>query len=427
MQAVRFCAGKSGKTSRKSSHRKSSKDLSEENVAHHATSPSASSERRPNPGEKAGEEKVHNRGAIPSSLTLNAKVLSRTTSRASSSSGMSDVSNPDVQRTDQKTTPPGRPAALSFLSSPASSLVSSPASPLRKPSLVVSPRRGSCDDGTVRTPSNGLVPGRRASHDSTLSTTFYNNRKIQASTTLSSLSLPTADEKDERSKQDISFDLIVPLARKHNLRVDEVKKKWEQFHMFDSDGDIVLSAEEFQKVVRVLAGIPDDEHLPAHLFSAAWSAGDTDRDGSINFEEFLLWSNGVQYSEEMMVPDPEERLMRRIARENDMDIVAVERIKAIFDRFDLDKSKAIEEQEFKDLVCELLRTSTQDFSENRLKRYWREVNPAGGTLAFKEFAIWWSQTFGMKEQPDLLGSPSSSLMGGRGTHGSPRSRFANMG
>lgn len=237
------------------------------------------------------------------------------------------------------------------------------------------------------------------------------------------MSLQSEDDKDEKTPQAISFNMIVPLARKHNLRIDDVKKKWEQFHMFDSNGDIVLCAEEFQKVVRVLTGIPDNEHLPTHLFSAAFAASDTDSDGSINFEEFLLWSNGVQYCEEMMVPDPEERLIRRIAREHGMDIVEVERIKGIFDRFDLDKSKAIEEQEFKDLVCELLRTSTQEFSENRLKRYWREVNPAGGTLAFKEFAVWWSSTFGMQEQPDLLGSPSSSLMGGGGmTQRSPRKR-----
>jgi len=375
MQAARFCAGKSGKSSHKSSRRKSSKDTSEEDVAHLAKSPSALSERRPNPGEKAVEEKVDSLGANPSSLTSlpELKILSRTNSKGSMSSGMSDVSNPDVQRTDQKTT-----------------------MPLRKPSKSVSPRRGSCDGGTVRTRSKGAVSLRRASHDSTLYSTFYNTPKRQISDAASSVPSPSPDGKDERSTQDISFNMVVPLARKHNLRIDEVKKKWEQFHMFDSNGDIVLGPEEFQKVVRVLAGIPDDEHLPAHLFSAAFAACDTDKDGGINFEEFLLWSNGVQYCEEMMVPDPEERLIRRIAREHDMDIVAVERIKDLFDRFDINKCKAIEEQEFKDLVCELLRTSTQEFSEKRLKSYWSEVNPAGGTLAFKEFAVWWSQNFGME-------------------------------
>lgn len=253
------------------------------------------------------------------------------------------------------------------------------------------------------------MPGRRLSWDgqggqATLASTFYNNKKLQAITT--AVAQPVEEDR-EKTKEEVSFDLVVPLARKHNLRVDEVKKKWEQFHMFDSNGDIELSHQEFQHVVRVLCGIPDEEPIPSHLFSACWTASDLDGDGAINFEEFLLWSNGVQYTEEMMVPDPQERLMRRIAREYDMDVVAVERIKAIFDKFDPD-TKGVEEQGFKDLVCELLHTTVQDFSDNRLKRHWREVNPTGGLLSFKDFAVWWNVTFGMNAQPDISHSASSN-------------------
>jgi hypothetical protein len=197
---------------------------------------------------------------------------------------------------------------------------------------------------------------------------------------------------DEKATDTLSFDNVVNLARKHNLRVDEVKRKWEQFHMFDSDGDVVLSMQEFQKVVRTLCGIPEPDPIPPHLFNACWAAGDVDQDGQINFEEFLLWSNGVQYTEEMMVPDPEERMMRKVARENGIDLVDVERLKGPFDRHDTDKM-GVSDQQFHGLVCDLLNTNAQDFSDHRMRRHWREVNPRGGRLLFPDFAVWWCFTF----------------------------------
>jgi len=202
------------------------------------------------------------------------------------------------------------------------------------------------------------------------------------------------------------FDSIVSLAKRHNLRVDEVKKKWEQFHMFDSNGDVVLSMQEFQRVVRSLCGIPDREAIPSHLFNACWTESDTDKDGCINFEEFLLWSNGVQYTEEMMVPDPEERMLRSIAREHGLELQKVERLKGPFDKYDVDHI-GVSEQQFHDLVCDLLHTNTQDFSDHRMKRHWREVNPSGGKLSFKDFAVWWNNTF--NEKGELLRNPMATM------------------
>jgi len=210
----------------------------------------------------------------------------------------------------------------------------------------------------------------------------------------------------KKDKDEFSFDNIMALAKKHNLRADEVKKRWEQFHKYDKDGDVVLSQQEFQKVVRSLIGLPDTEPIPDHLFNACWAAGDTDNDGNINFEEFLLWSTGVQYTEEMMVPDPEERMLRCVAREHGLELDEVERLKPRFDKFASDKA-GITEHEFHDLVCELLHTNTQDFSDLRMKRHWREVNPSGGKLRFADFAVWWNSTF--SDNGEMLMAPMSSM------------------
>lgn len=190
----------------------------------------------------------------------------------------------------------------------------------------------------------------------------------------------------------LSFDVIVALARRHNLRIDEVKKKWEQFHMFDTNGDVTLSMQEFQRVVRALCGIPEPDPIPPHLVKECFKETDADQDGSISFEEFLLWVNGVQYCEEMMVPDPEERMLRRIARENGLDLADVERVKNPFFKYDTDK-QGITEDQFHDLICDLLKTNKEDFAGHRMKRHWREVNPSGKQLTFPDFAVWWNNTY----------------------------------
>merc|ERR550537_1513175 len=109
----------------------------------------------------------------------------------------------------------------------------------------------------------------------------------------------------------------------------------------------------------------------------------------------------------MMVPDPEERMMRSIARDNGIDLIDVERVKDPFFKYDTDKT-GITEQQFSDLICDLLKTDSKDFPEHRMKRHWREVNPRGGKLSFRAFAVWWNLTYKQDTGSNQLMTPSNS-------------------
>jgi len=202
---------------------------------------------------------------------------------------------------------------------------------------------------------------------------------------------PIPSEEPVAKKEEVMpFESMMALARKHDLRVGEVKKKWEQFHLYDANGDISLSLQEFNCLVRGLCGIADDLPIPSHLVSKSWKEADGDGDGVISFEEFLAWSCGVQYCEEMMVPDPEERLVRKIARETGIDLVDVERVKAPFDKYDVEKI-GLEEKDFNLLICELLQSDLEDYGEKRMRGHWQQVcNRRGGKVDFAKFAVWWN-------------------------------------
>jgi len=283
--------------------------------------------------------------------------------------------------------------------------------PQTAPGSLAPSRRGS-------TTSIAPPKQRRSSHDAFARTTSMKLSALRAGSRTferSNSKIPVPNDAEVvdaalgvKIKETFGFDSVMTLARRHNMRVEDVKKKWEQFHTFDVNGDVVLSIQEFKKVIRHMCGIPDKDPIPNHLFAAMWSATDLDNDGQISFEEFLLWSTGVQYSEEMLVPDPEERMLRSIAREHKLELANVERLKGPYDKHDVDHTGLMEHQ-FHELVCELLHRKSEDFSDQRMRRHWKEVNPEGGKLGFREFAVWWNHTF--NEKGELHKSKSGHLGG----------------
>merc|ERR1712034_206967 len=98
-----------------------------------------------------------------------------------------------------------------------------------------------------------------------------------------------------------------------------------------------------------------DEELPSHISDEAWSKFDRDGSGEIDFEEFVLWAGSHQWGEEMIVGDPKDRQMRRIARDNGFLLPEIEGVKAVFDKFDVDKSGFIDEMEFKAVLIKLMK------------------------------------------------------------------------
>merc|ERR1712019_142981 len=115
----------------------------------------------------------------------------------------------------------------------------------------------------------------------------------------------------------------------------------------------------------------------------------------VNFEDFVEWSISVSWTEEVQVKCVKEREVWRVAREQGMKLLDVERVKKMFDDFDTDGSGEIEEAEFRHIICKLW--NVKDLSDvpiKQLQRFWRELDADGsGSVSFTEFLVWY-QTHG---------------------------------
>jgi Ca2+-binding EF-hand superfamily protein len=218
-------------------------------------------------------------------------------------------------------------------------------------------------------------------------------------------SLPSSPAKEVKMKEldKSEFRFLVNLSRKYNIRLDALLAARQTFRRLDRDSSGELSLEEFKDVVRAKCNLPEDQPIPGHLLLPHQRL-DFDQSGSIGFEEFLMWNMSCEYTEEVMVADPVERELRKIARERNLLVLDVEKVKSTFDLFDSDSSGHIDQQEFRLLLCHLLGVRSEgDISEEKMNRYWREIDLYhSGAIPFDGFLTWYMKTF-PGQLPDLSG------------------------
>lgn len=192
---------------------------------------------------------------------------------------------------------------------------------------------------------------------------------------------------------------LIELGRRYGHPVNEVREIWLEFKEHDQEGVGSITKEEFKKIIRKRTNIDESRELPLHLTKGVSLAGP----GRIGFEQFLRWTGLTAWTEEMMAPDPNDRDIRQLAREQEMRLPDAEKIKRLFDEFDTDKSGEIEENEFRHILYRLLRVrNVADVPLKRLQRYWREVDLDGsGSIGFNEFLIWYATTFMQDGRVDL--------------------------
>jgi Ca2+-binding EF-hand superfamily protein len=189
--------------------------------------------------------------------------------------------------------------------------------------------------------------------------------------------------------------LCAKMAKKYGLPPEDVWWKMLEFNAYDTDGNRELDRNEFQKVIRIHINMPGNGPLPKHLLNWHWLSAEKSMDNSLDFEEFLLWTMRTAYTEEALVPDVHERLLRQVARENGVSITEAEKMKTAFDRFDLDKTGFLGLSEFRYALFELLGAKNEsDISSAKLQRWWREIDTdASGSASFEEFMVWYITNF----------------------------------
>lgn len=187
------------------------------------------------------------------------------------------------------------------------------------------------------------------------------------------------------------FEICLDLSRQYRLPLDQVKRMYQEFNELDLNKNGLLSCSEFEEAIRLHCRIPKDQDLPEHLVHNFWADADRNKNGELDFEEFLLFAISHEYSEEWMVRDSNERSLRQVARDHGFNLVDVEKVKKVFDGFDVDKSGEIDREEFKHVLCQLLGVKkASDIPDAVLKRYWLEVDLDGnGSVSLEEFVVWY--------------------------------------
>lgn len=192
------------------------------------------------------------------------------------------------------------------------------------------------------------------------------------------------------------FEEVVELAKRHQMRIEEVRSVQREFHDLDKNHNGSLSLDEFTDAVRRYCSIKDGATVPTHLLDQAWFkvAGD-DASGGVDFDRFLTWRNRVSSTEEMLVSDPQERFLRQLAREHGLAMTDVDDMKKLFDRFDSDKNGYICENEFRTMMAILMQgTSPEDLPEQTVHRMWGEIDDRQtGIITFERFLLWSSGNF----------------------------------
>mmetsp|Transcript_65299 Transcript_65299/g.115892 ORF Transcript_65299/g.115892 Transcript_65299/m.115892 type:complete len:340 (+) Transcript_65299:75-1094(+) len=209
---------------------------------------------------------------------------------------------------------------------------------------------------------------------------------------------------EQRNTGDDVASQAVILSRRHRADYHEVKWILNSLKMFPptlaNGGLDVRSFEQFLK--RAF----DVKHVQDELLNSAYkdcgaSSGPIDLDG------FFTWYHTHMFS--LVAPltasreqQESDSMIRELGKRYELSPVDVDKIKAKFDSFDLDKSGEIEYCEFAGMMQLLLNVEhAGDIPPDRMTRFWKEIDTDNsGGVDFPEFLEWYVKYFaGGKSDP----------------------------
>lgn len=203
----------------------------------------------------------------------------------------------------------------------------------------------------------------------------------------------------------------IRLARKCNLQFHEIRECLREFLKLDEDRSGFLNREQFLVAVSERLGTgkgaaDEDKEAQKATLSEIWMKTDRDGTGSVDFEEFVAWTQTTAFNEDMVVSCETDKELRKLAKENCIPLPDVESIFKEFGKFDEDKSGQIEKAEFQDLVCTLMRTKDRtNIPQKRLDALWKDADTdGGGSLNFAEFLLWYKKNFSANKGSEGEGS-----------------------
>jgi Ca2+-binding EF-hand superfamily protein len=157
----------------------------------------------------------------------------------------------------------------------------------------------------------------------------------------------------------------------------------------------VLTRDAFVQVLMAISGSEKPQDLPKELIYSTFAEADRDNSDDIEFSEFATWYYKHGFSEELLLT-PEQREIRDVARRFDIaDTSEIERMKGVFDEFDLDRSGTVDFEEFEKLLHKLLKVPAHlELPTARVKQFWCETDlDDSGSINFEEFLVFYAKVF----------------------------------
>lgn len=215
-----------------------------------------------------------------------------------------------------------------------------------------------------------------------------------------------ADEGATKRQQDVTEEKVVPTFSEANM-ARELHLPFDVMHdgvtVFKKHVDFVegtnlmtyeLSMDDFAAVLCEVTGSSSLRDLSEGFVEKAFKAADRDGSGSIDVYEFVIWHASIAFNEEVSM-GAEDRDMRRIARDLDVELLELDRYRKAFVAFDTDGSGEIELDEFTEILNVLLKVPEgQRLPDDRVNSMWRQADKLNaGALDFEQFCHFYRANF----------------------------------
>lgn len=282
--------------------------------------------------------------------------------------------------------------------------VSSPRAAPQRPSTVTGAERGvTSQGGTVRLADFTQPNPRRRVRPLKSSFSLWNDKKtkeVQEQT-------QTAQKKQSTKKAEVSLQFssrqAMPLSvtrRESTKIVTDLAELRRIFDFYDKDGSDLIDPEEFVPLLTRVLKRPSNSMDKKEIWQI-WDNIDQDGSGQISFDEFQQWyckafridgnPDRTSFISSEQVP-PHEGMIRNIAKKLNLDFFKVDSLWTRYSSFDLDKSGALDYQEFTRLIQRELSPagSPESVPDKVVQKFWIEIDTdKSGLVSFGEFCAWY--------------------------------------
>lgn len=192
----------------------------------------------------------------------------------------------------------------------------------------------------------------------------------------------------------------IHLAKRHRLDFHEVKKAVVEIINTQRNGGGNLTKEQFRLFLcRAFA----TDSVPANILDSAFDdLARGDIVVALNVDDFLAWYKQNLFSLVAQLRSDRDStsfdsFILELAKTHGVPASEVDKVKLVFDRWDVDRSGQIDYDEFVGMIHALVGAARGDISKDRLQKFWKEIDTDGsGEVDFSEFAPWYLKYFNSK-------------------------------